>query len=245
MTSTTSEDDFIQQYNIHDYPALLVSVDVAIFTVLDGKLHILLVQRGEHPHKGKWALPGGFVDQQRDKDLQATALRKLSEKTGVKTPHLEQVATVGNGKRDARGWSVTSLYMALIPFAPTAAFVSNVLDARWWPLAPALKQQLAFDHASLIVLARERLRAKSSYTALPMFILNAPFTLTQLQQTYEELMGVELEKKSFRRKFPVDELLDEVGEGLPEGGRGRMAALFRPKKGVESYRFLRSFGAGD
>ncbi len=152
---------------------------------------------------------------------------------------------MGNGKRDARGWSVTALYMALIPYAPTAAFVSNVLDARWWPLVLALKQPLAFDHAGLIVQARERLRAKSGYTALPMFILNAPFTLTQLQQTYEELMGVELEKKSFRRKFPVDELLDEVGEGLPEGGRGRMAALFRPKKGVESYRFLRSFGSGD
>ncbi|RZK87378.1 MAG: hypothetical protein EOO98_14155, partial [Pedobacter sp.] len=179
------------------------------------------------------------------KDLQATALRTLTDKTGVKAPYLEQVATTGNANRDPRGWSVTSLYMALIAYAPTAQFIDSVLDARWWQVDVALKQPLAFDHKDLIIQARERLRAKAGYTALPMYILTAPFTLTQLQQTYEELMGTQLEKKSFRRKFPVNVLLDEVGEGLPKGGRGRTAALYRPRKGGASYTFLRSFGSSE
>jgi 8-oxo-dGTP diphosphatase len=241
----SSESDYLKRYNIHDYDLPLVSVDIAIFTLLDGRLHILMVERGEFPQKARWSLPGGFINQKLDKDLHATALRKLREKTGVKTPHLEQVVTIGNADRDPRGWSVTSLYMALIPYAPTAGFIETVVDARWWPVELALKQTLAFDHAELILQARERLRAKAGYTALPMYILNAPFTLTQLQQTYEELLGTTLEKKSFRRKFPVDELLEEVGEGLPESGRGRIAALYRPKKGGNTYTFLRSFGAAD
>lgn len=241
----SAEKEYLKNYNIHDYDVPLVSVDVAIFTLLDGKLHVLMIERGELPQKGKWSLPGGFIDQKYDKDLHSTALRKLTEKTGVKTSHLEQVVTVGNPNRDPRGWSVTSLYMALIPYAPTAEFIETVIDVRWWPVDMALKQTLAFDHAELVTLARERLRAKAGYTALPMYILNAPFTLTQLQQTYEELLGTLLEKKSFRRKFPVDELLEEVGEGLPEGGRGRIAALYRPKKGADRFTFLRSFGSVD
>jgi 8-oxo-dGTP diphosphatase len=240
-----TEKEYLKHYNVHDYDVPLVSVDVAIFTLLDGKLHILLVERGEFPHKGRWSLPGGFINQRQDKDLQATALRTLTDKTGVKAPYLEQVATTGNANRDPRGWSVTSLYMALIAYAPTAQFIDSVLDARWWQVDVALKQPLAFDHKDLIIQARERLRAKAGYTALPMYILTAPFTLTQLQQTYEELMGTQLEKKSFRRKFPVNVLLDEVGEGLPEGGRGRTAALYRPRKGGASYTFLRSFGSSE
>lgn len=239
-----TEATYLEHYNIHDYDIPLVSVDVAIFTLLAGQLHVLMVERGAFPQKGHWSLPGGFIDQKHDKDLHATAFRKLAEKTGVETSHLEQVATIGNASRDPRGWSVTSLYMALIPYAPTAAFIDAVADARWWPVNTALKQKLAFDHADLIAQARERLRAKTGYTALPMYILNAPFTLTQLQQTYEALLGIKLEKKSFRRKFPVEALLEEVGEGLSESGRGRIAALYRPQKGSDHYTFLRSFGPG-
>lgn len=240
-----TEKEYLKHYNVHDYDVPLVSVDVAIFTLLEGSLHILLVERGEYPHKGRWSLPGGFINQKQDKDLQATAVRTLTDKTGVKAPYLEQVATFGNAHRDPRGWSVTSLYMALIAYAPTAEFIDAVADARWWPMEMALKQSLAFDHKELIIQARERLRAKAGYTALPMYILNAPFTLTQLQHTYEELMGTTLEKKSFRRKFPVDELLEGVGEGLPEGGRGRIAALYRPQKGAAHFTFLRSFGSSE
>lgn len=238
----TSEREYLKHYNIHDYDIPLVSVDIAIFTLLNGKLHVLLVERGDFPHKGRWSLPGGFINQQLDTDLHSAALRKLTEKTGVEAPHLEQVATIGSAERDPRGWSVTALYMALIPYAPTADFIDTVADARWWPLSAALKQNLAFDHAELIAQARERLRTKTGYTLLPAYILNAPFTLTQLQQAFEELLGTSVEKKSFRRRIMATELLEEVGEGLPEGGRGRIATLYRPKEGSEHHAFVRAFG---
>lgn len=241
----TTEKEYLKQYNVHDYDVPLVSVDIAIFTLLDGKLHILLVERADFPQKGRWSLPGGFINQQQDSDLHATALRKLTEKTGVKTPHLEQVATIGNAKRDPRGWSVTALYMGLIPYAPTADFIETVADTRWWHYEIAIKQNLAFDHIELVTQARERLRVKSGYTVLPVYVLNAPFTLTQLQQAFEELLGTEIEKKSFRRRIQAADLLEEVGEGLPEGGRGRIAALYRPKKGSEQHAFIRAFGGSE
>ena len=236
-----SEKEYLKNYNIHNYDIPLVSVEIAIFTLVEGKLHILMVERGEFPHKNRSALPGGFVDQKRDKDLTATALRKLVEKTGIKTPHLEQVVSVGNLKRDPRGWSVTVLYMALIPYSPTAAFVENVADAKWWPYDAALKLSLAFDHSSLIEQARDRLKQKTAYTVLPIHVLKAPFTLTQLQQAFEELMGREIEKKSFRRRMLAVDLLDEVGEGLPEGGRGRTAVFYQPKQGIEAHAFNAAF----
>lgn len=240
-----TEKEFLKHYNIHDYDVPLVSVDLCVFTLISGKLQVLLIERADFPHKDRWALPGGFIDLKNDKDLEATALRKLTEKTGVKAPYLEQVCTLGNNKRDPRGWSVTSLFMALIPFAPTAEFVASVRDARWWPLEQALELNLAFDHAELIKLGRERLRNKTGYSLLPAFIVNSPFTLTQLQQAFEEILGKSLDKKSFRRRLQQVDFLEEVGEGMAESGRGRSASLYRPKKGLEAHAFIRALGSGD
>jgi 8-oxo-dGTP diphosphatase len=239
-----SEKEYLQQYNIHKYDTPLFCIDVAIFTLIDNVLHVLLVERDNFPFKDFWALPGGFINKE-DKNLHETALRKLKEKTGVKTHHLEQVTTIGNAQRDPRGWSITSLYMALIPYMPTSHFISGVKDAKWWPIHELIQKKLAFDHYELILNAKHRLQAKAGYTVLPLFMISAPFSLTQLQTAYEVLLDKALEKKSFRRKFPIDDLLEEVGEGLPDGGRGRIAALYRPKKGAEHYIFTRSFTGGE
>lgn len=239
-----SEADFLKQYDATDYDSPLVTVDVAIFTLHEGALQVLLVERGDFPHKGRWALPGGFIDIHTDADLDACAHRKLQEKTGVAAPLLEQVCSKGDGLRDPRGWSVTALYMALIPHAPTAEFVASVKDARWWPLDQLGGIELAFDHRSLIGTARERLKNKTAYTVLPVHVLKRPFTLTQLQKAFELLMDATLEKKSFRRRILNAEILEEAGEGIPEGGRGRPAALYEPAKDSEQHLFARVFGEG-
>lgn len=238
------EQQFLADYNPQDYPSPLVTVDVAIFTLIDGQLHVLLVQRGNHPERGRWALPGGFIDGGKDQTLSEAAARKLHEKTGVHAPYLEQVCTAGDACRDPRGWSVTVLYMALMAHAPTAAFVETVTDTRWWPLTSALAEDLAFDHHRLLEAARQRLGSKTAYTVLPVHILDAPFTLTQLQQAFEEVLGAPLEKKSFRRRILSAGILDDMGEAPPPGGRGRPAALFRPKAGLEDHAFVRVVGEG-
>jgi dihydrolipoamide dehydrogenase len=101
-----------------DFPRPLTTVDVAILCLREDKLHVLLVKRpsgaGE-PYPGRWALPGGFVDIERDRDLESCAMRKLRDKTGIAAPYLEQVGSWGNAKRDPRGWSATHVYFALIP----------------------------------------------------------------------------------------------------------------------------------
>lgn len=237
-----TEQAYLRSYNPKSYDTPLFSVDVALFTLHEGQLKVLLVQRASPPCQHHWALPGGFVDIVADADIDTTARRKLRDKTGVDAPLLEQVQTLGNAHRDPRSWSVTTLYMALIPYAPTAEFVEAVKDARWWPLDEVDGIALAFDHAELIRIARERLQHKTAYTVLPLHVLPHPFTLSQLQQAFELLLGKPLEKKSFRRRILNAELLQEVGTGTAEGGKGRPAALYTPSPGSEQHLFVRVFG---
>ncbi|QEM83390.1 NUDIX hydrolase [Halomonas binhaiensis] len=242
MSSWQSEAEFLEHYDSRHYSGPLVSVDVAIFTLHEAQLKVLLVQRGEFPCKGRWALPGGFINMGGDADLYATARRKLKDKTGVDAPLLEQVCSLGNDARDPRGWSVTVLYMALVPWAPTAEFMESVTDARWWPVQWVDELAMAFDHAALIEAARDRLKNKTAYTVLPVHVLKRPFTLTQLQNAFELLMDTQLEKKSFRRRILNAKILEEAGEASPEGGRGRPAALYVPARGSEKHLFARVFG---
>lgn len=245
-TNETRQQDteaaFLRRYDIHQYDLPLTSVDVAVFTLVDNELQVLLVERAEHPHKNRWALPGGFIDLARDASLEDTASRKLLEKTGVDTPYVEQVCSVGGPDRDPRGWSVTVLHMALIAHAPTRQFVTQVNDARWWPWQRATKLDLAFDHDRLLLGARERLRNKTAYTALPIHVLDPPFTLTQLQRAFEALLGSRLEKKAFRRRMEASGLLEVAGEHSE--GRGRPALLYRPKTGHKQHLFSRVLGEG-
>ena len=235
---------FLAAYNIHDFAIPLASVDLAIFSLHSGQLQVLLVRRATHPFKDRWALPGGFVDVDRDASLDATALRKLTEKTGVSTPYLEQVATVGGPRRDPRAWSMTVLYMALIAHTDALPAVDTVEAARWWPWEEAIALDLAFDHRALLLQARERLRSKTAYTALPVFVLPVPFTLSALLQAFEVLLDAPLEKKSFRRRIEETRLLRQVGEGFAQSGRGRPAALFEPDAAARAHVFSRVFGQG-
>ena len=219
-----TEAEFLKSYNPKDYDAPLCSVDMAIFAVEEGVLKILLVKRDEYPHKDRWALPGGFVDLKRDASIVATAHRKLIEKTGVQTPYLEQVESVGNATRDPRGWSVTLLYFALIDFEVFSS-VKDFQTTQWLSIKEALTLNLAFDHKALLKKAVNRLRNKTRYTALPISLMPEQFTLTELQHMFELILGTALQKKSFRRRLETSSLLVETGEMRPT--IRRPAALFR------------------
>jgi len=220
----TSEKEFLQSYNAKDYDAPLCTVDMAIFAVEENDLKILLVKRNEHPHKDRWALPGGFADLKRDNSIDATAHRKLIEKTGIKTPYLEQVESIGNASRDPRGWSITLLYFALIDFDELGP-IEGSEDTQWLSISEALKCDLAFDHETLLRKAINRLRNKTRYTALPVSLMPEHFTLTELQNMFELILGCSLPKKSFRRRIETSGLLSETGE-MRQTTR-RPATLFR------------------
>jgi 8-oxo-dGTP diphosphatase len=226
----------------------LTSVDLTIFSVAGETLQILLVRRpaaaGE-PFPDSWALPGGFVDLLQDADLEGCALRKLREKTGVDAPYLEQVGSWGGAARDPRGWSVTTVYLALIAGTRVSlAAGGNAADARWWPIEGSrVRERLAFDHTDILKAAVARLRNKVEYTSLPAFLMAPEFTLTELQQMYEVVLGRTLEKKAFRTRMLAAELLEEVPR--MKEGRSRPAQLYRLANRRRPVFFARTFSPRD
>ena len=216
------------------FPLPFTTVDVVIFTVLGDELSVLLVQRptgsGE-PHPGAWALPGGFVDIDRDADLEACARRKLQEKTGVVSPYLEQLGSWGSRDRDPRGWSATHVYFALLPGGELRlAKGANAADVGWFAVATVLRRQkLAFDHGALLNAAVERLRGKVEYTSLPAFLLPEPFTLPQLQKTYEVVLGRPVDKSGFRTRMLAADFLDEAGYVAGDSNRPAMGYRLRDR----------------
>lgn len=200
----------------------LVTVDTCIFTIRQDKLHVLLVKRANAPFKGAWAIPGGFVEPK--ESLEDAALRELSEETGLESVYLEQLYTFGEPNRDPRGRVITAAYFALI--APDRALTagSDAADAAWHAM-DALPR-LAFDHDKILTYALDRLRNKLEYTTVGFQLLPEKFTLTQLQQVYEAILGRELDKRNFRRKMELLDILKPLDEFRTEGLR-RPAQLYK------------------
>jgi ADP-ribose pyrophosphatase YjhB (NUDIX family) len=199
---------------------------------------VLLVKRSNHPDRGKWALPGGFIDTTRDKTLEDAANRKLLEKTGVEPPYLEQLCTIGDDGRDKRGWSVTVCYTALIAHQKCAPGIDSVSDARWVDLEALDEVDLAFDHRSVIAQAKERLKQKALYSIVPAYALPEKFTLPELQRIHEVLIGKPLQKKSFRRRIEQADLLLDTGSKRYEGGRP--ATLYKMRARSGRFTFVRN-----
>jgi 8-oxo-dGTP diphosphatase len=195
---------------------LRVAVDIVIFTILEGRLHVLLVRRGIPPFKGRWAIPGGFVLE--NESLDAAARRELVEETGVSDVYLEQLYSFGEPERDPRGRVVTIAYFALI----SAQLLrvrggSDAAEAKWHP-ADALPP-LAFDHEDILRYALERLRNKLEYTTVGFQFLPREFTLTELQQVYEAILGKRLDKRNFRRKVGLLGIARPTGRSRAAGRR--------------------------
>ncbi len=140
----------------YDYPRPAVTVDIVIFTIRNERLMLLLIRRAAEPFCGAWALPGGFIEM--EEGLDAAAHRELREETGVSEVELEQLHTFGRPDRDPRGRVVTVAYYALVPvdkLQPRAA--SDAEEVEWFAVDALPK--LAFDHAEIIAMAHQRLRA--------------------------------------------------------------------------------------
>lgn len=233
-----NEKQYLASYNPRDFDSPLLTVDGVLFTYHEGAVKVLLVKRFNHPDKGKWGLPGGFVDLAVDHSLEEAIIRTLKAKTGVVPPYLEQLTTCGNDSRDKRGWSVTVCYTALIAHQVCEANIAAVADARWVALTEAELLPLAFDHRDIIELGRERLRQKALYSIVPAYALPETFTLPELQDLHEALIGKLLQKKSFRRRIEQADLLIDTGEMRRDGGRP--AILYRMKPTSGSFRFVRN-----
>lgn len=217
-------------YDPRAFEPFAVTVDLAVLTVRAGRLHVLLVQRGQEPYAGAWALPGGFVLPR--ESAGTAARRELAEETGlpgatVAGLHLEQLRTYTEPDRDPRMRVVSVAYTALVPDLPEPRGGGDAAEARWLPYdeVPAL----AFDHDVILTDARERVGAKLEYTCLATAFCPPEFTLGELREVYETVWGVPLDRPNFRRKVLTTPGFVEPVEGPPRrtGGRGKPAALYR------------------
>lgn len=213
-----------------DYMTPISTVDICIFTVMNKKLMVLTHKRLKAPYRSQSSLPGGFIFADQDYDIDATAIRVLRAKTGVKVPYLEQVQTVGSLDRDPRGWSITTLYFSLVD-----ASKINIKEGEWVEIENV--GSLAFDHNKLLNIALRRLQKKSSYTAIPLSLLPSMFTLTQAQEMFELILCHKQEKKSFRKRLLDNECAILTDKTVISGKR--KAALYMINRSYD-YEFPRS-----
>ena len=234
------ESEFLESYDNGAYERPSVTVDLVLMTVVEGQLAALLQQRQEHPFKDCWALPGGFVGIDEDLDEAACRIRRM--KARLDRGYLEQLYTFGSIKRDPRTRVITVAYVSLMPnrhFAPALRHGDDLvlaeLNVPWegetgGPVTACSEDgtelPLAFDHAEILGQAVKRLRGKLDYTLIGFALLGEVFTLRELQDVHEAILGTRFHKPAFRRRI--------LDKGWIEGtGEREIGASFRP---AELYR---------
>lgn len=212
------------------YQPPTVTVDAVIFKIIANQLNVLVVKRADEPFKGQWALPGGYSAA--NQTTHEALAEKVKAKAGVDIDqdidYLEQLYTFDNVSRDPRGHAVSIAYLACgVDINP----VNPSHEVKFVPVNNL--PHVAYDHDDIIAYARERMASKLLYTNVAYSLLPEKFTLTQLQNVYETIMGRDLDKRNFRKKFLSLNLIHETGESWREGAH-RPAALYAfNNKGIE------------
>jgi 8-oxo-dGTP diphosphatase len=236
-----SEEAFLDHYDPSAFERPSVAVDVVVLAADAGELRAIVYQRKEHPSRGKFALPGGFI--RMDESLDQAAARVLRDKVGLDHVFLEQLYTFGAPKRDPRTRIISVAYFALVDVArfrtrlvPDSIVARVVVPFQGETGGPVdllddhgVELPIAFDHALVIGTAVKRLRGKLDYTPVGFQLLPQTFTLRALQEVHETIRGESLNKDSFRRRMLASGLLEATGERESD-------VSYRP---AELYRFTR------
>ena len=230
MTTRTHGAKVAPGYDPSTFPAFAVTVDMVIFTMVDGVLNALLVRRGQEPFEGMWATPGGF--KRPDETLDQAARRELAEETGVDVPGLlTQFGAYGDPGRDPRMDVVTVAYLAVVRDVGAITAGTDAAHAALVPVSDILEErlELAFDHLGIVRDAVERVRVELEVSGIATAFVGTTFTMAELRAVYEAIWGVQLDAANFRRS-----LVGEGGWVIPTGrtarpgrGGGRPAELYR------------------
>lgn len=210
-----------------EFPFVYLTADVVAFSLRDDQLCALVVKRGSAPHRGRWALPGGFVDEM--EDVEKAARRELREETGVDARKLvlEQVGVYTAPRRDPRHRTISIAWLTVLPADVALQAGDDAADTRWAPVEELLEpRRLAFDHATILRDAVDRLRADLERTGRATLFLGEEFTVAELRRVYEIVWDRPLDPGNFQRKVTgVPGLLEDTGYQTA-GGRGRPATLY-------------------
>jgi 8-oxo-dGTP diphosphatase len=204
-------------------------IELCVLSLVDGHLSVLQGRRESEPAKGSWALPGGVLRIDMDTSLESAAHRVALERLGLDLPYLRQQCTVGGPHRDPRApWAVSIVYRALVPMESMSPTAGKRLEAlRWVKVEAAIAdKKLAFDHQAIVGNAVSDLRKEVDRLELPFEYLPNVFTLGELQQFCEVILGREVDKSSFRRRLDDRQCVLPV-DGEYRRGANRPAQLYR------------------
>ena len=208
----------------YEYPHPSVTTDCVIFGFDGTKLSVLLIKRGVEPYEGKWAFPGGFLKM--EEDAETGAKRELQEETGLEDAYMRQFHTFSAPERDPRERVITIAYYALVRMQEVKGG-DEAAEARWFTLDKV--PQLAFDHDRILRKAEQALRQQIHFEPVGFELLPEEFTIKELQNLYEAILGVRFDRRNFYNKMKRLGMLEQLGETVNPSQK-KEAFLFRFNK---------------
>ena len=210
-----------EQRYCYRYPHPAVTADCVIFGFDGVSIKVLLIQRAIDPYKGKWALPGGFMNI--DESAEECARRELEEETGLKTASVEQFYTFTDVMRDPRERVITVAHYALVRLSEVKGG-DDAAKAQWFVQSEI--PSLAFDHDRILRMALARLKERICFEPIGFELLPDVFTMSELQNLYEAILGVKFDRRNFYNKMLKLGILTEA-EPRPENASRRTPTKYR------------------
>jgi 8-oxo-dGTP diphosphatase len=193
-----------------------------VLQIRGGRIQALLWERAREPFRGAWSLPGGYLEP--GETLEQSIRRHLAAKVDVReVAHLEQLTTLSDPGRHPSEWQIATAYVGLVPMGVDPELPA---DTAWHPLSGL--PELAFDHRRITLAARDRLRAKLSYTNVGFALAPPEVTISELRDVYAAALGHDVSATNLQRVLLRRRVIEPTGvRRAPGRGGGRPAAVFR------------------
>lgn len=216
MKKQSDTDVLTEEYLIHDaielvndYTKVALTVDCVIFGFEDNKLKVLLIRSDLEAFKGKWSLLGDVVCE--NEELDEAAYRVLNNRTGMTDVFLDQVRCFGSPNRHPGGRVITVAYCSLLNIQHHELKITEH-ELHWHSFHSIEVTDMAFDHKAIIDECYQWLQKRIQEHPLGFNLLPQKFSLRELQNLYESILNVELDRRNFRKKFFSMDFLVDTGE---------------------------------
>jgi 8-oxo-dGTP diphosphatase len=228
MQKTGLKTAAIEKSSHQEYFNIAVSVDCVIFGYEDKQLKVLLIKSDLKEFEGLWSLLGDLV--QPNEDLETASYRVLQERTGLRDVYLEQVYTFGNINRHPSGRVVTTAYYSLVNIKSHKLQLTHN-ELHWHNMTEI--DQLAFDHKAILDTCLQRLQEKVLEHPVIFNLLPEKFSLRELQDLYQAILGQELDRRNFRKRINLKNWLVDLNQ-MEEDVPHRPGKLYKLKAGLKS-----------
>ena len=190
-----------------DYFNIAISVDCVIFGYDNRELKVLLIKSDLQEFEDKWSLLGDLV--RPDEDLESAPYRVLKQRTGLDDVFLEQVYTFGSLNRHPSGRVITTAYYSLINIRDHQLRISDN-EVHWHNLDDI--KEMAFDHKTILDKCLNKLREQAEEHPVVFNLLPQKFSLRELQELYQAILGTKLDRRNFRKKISIKKWLQDLEE---------------------------------